>query len=286
MDTGRIYKAVTIATVVIVILCALYIMAARLGLADGLDFGAGAYYYTDIPDYEKVIRDDAYQTSVPYWVHVVLLCCSWPGVGSCTGCGSGSTAAAPAKTEKSMTGKAQMRCSRCGQLHEITLHSSINAMQEPALKASVKDGSLFVWECPHCGTANLARYACLYHDPQERLMIWLLPDGPVPETASVAATLDSLDGYTLRRVKDVGSLIEKVNLFDAGLEDTVMEMCKYVTRMELAEKDRSLADIPLKFLRLDGADNELLFSYPKDGQMHGARTGFHVYEDCRGILQR
>lgn len=185
-----------------------------------------------------------------------------------------------------MTGKAQMRCSHCGELHEITLHSSINAMQEPALKAFVKDGSLFVWECPHCGTANLARYACLYHDPQERLMIWLLPDGPVPETASVAATLDSLDGYTLRRVKDVGSLIEKVNLFDAGLEDTVMEMCKYVTRMELAEKDRSLADIALKFLRLDGADNELLFSYPKDGQMHGARTGFHVYEDCRGILQR
>ena len=75
-----------------------------------------------------------------------------------------------------MTGKAQMRCSHCGELHEITLHSSINAMQEPALKASVKDGSLFVWECPHCGTANLARYACLYHDPQERLMIWLLPD--------------------------------------------------------------------------------------------------------------
>ena len=56
-----------------------------------------------------------------------------------------------------MTGKAQMRCSRCGQLHEITLHSSINAMQEPALKASVKDGSLFVWECLHCGTANLRR---------------------------------------------------------------------------------------------------------------------------------
>ena len=94
------------------------------------------------------------------------------------------------------------------------------------------------------------------------------------------------DAVSLRRVKDVGSLIEKVNLFGAGLEDTVMEMCKYVTRMELAEKDRSLADIALKFLRLDGADNELLFSYPKDGQMHGARTGFHVYEDCRGILQR
>ena len=30
MNAGRIYKAVTIATVVIVILCALYIMAARI----------------------------------------------------------------------------------------------------------------------------------------------------------------------------------------------------------------------------------------------------------------
>ena len=33
MNAGRIYKAVTIATVVVVILCALFIMAARLGLA-------------------------------------------------------------------------------------------------------------------------------------------------------------------------------------------------------------------------------------------------------------
>ena len=187
-----------------------------------------------------------------------------------------------------MTGKAQMRCSRCGQFHEITLHSSINAMQEPTLKASVKDGSLFVWECPHCGTANLAKYSCLYHDPQERLMIWLLPDGPVPETASVAATLDSLDGYTLRRVKDVGSLIEKVTLFDAGLEDTVMEMCKYVTRLEMADQQKrpEIQDAPLKFFKMDGPDNDLVFSFPLDGEMKVVNVGFHVYEDARGILGR
>ena len=75
---NKIARVVTIATVVITLLLALYIMANRLGLSDGLDFGAGAYYYTDIPDYEKVVRDDTYSTSVPYWVHVVLfLCWGW-----------------------------------------------------------------------------------------------------------------------------------------------------------------------------------------------------------------
>ncbi len=75
---SKIAKVITIAVVVITLLLALYIMANRLGLAEGLDFGAGAYYYADIPDYEKVIRDDAYQTTVPYWVHVVLfLCWGW-----------------------------------------------------------------------------------------------------------------------------------------------------------------------------------------------------------------
>ena len=92
------------------------------------------------------------------------------------------------------THEMQATCSLCGGQEKVLAYGSINTAEDPDLKAKVKDGSLFVWECPHCGTANLARYACLYHDPQERLMIWLLPDGPVPETASVAATLDSLDG--------------------------------------------------------------------------------------------
>ena len=39
-------------------------------------------------------------------------------------------------------------------------------------------------------------------------------------------------------------------------------------------------------LRLDGADNELVFTYPAGGQMELLAVGFNVYEDCRGILKR
>lgn len=68
----RIYRAVTIVMIVTVLVCAVYIMACRLGLSDSLDFGAGAYYYADIPDYQKYVREDLFQSRVPYWVHVLL----------------------------------------------------------------------------------------------------------------------------------------------------------------------------------------------------------------------
>ena len=38
----------------------IYIMANGLGLQEGLDFGAGAYYYADIRDFEKYLAWDAF----------------------------------------------------------------------------------------------------------------------------------------------------------------------------------------------------------------------------------
>ena len=68
----KLFKAVTALMVVAVLGCAVWIMAHRLGLAPEYDFGAGAYYYADIPGYENVVRDDAYHTDIPVWIHVVL----------------------------------------------------------------------------------------------------------------------------------------------------------------------------------------------------------------------
>ena len=49
-----------------------YIMVRRLGLNPDLDFGAGAYYYADIPDFEHKLNWDTYQAQLPFWVYVVL----------------------------------------------------------------------------------------------------------------------------------------------------------------------------------------------------------------------
>lgn len=74
----RIMNAVTAITAVAVVLCAVFIASQRLGLVEGYDFGAGAYYYADIPGFENMLKDDVYKTSVPMWVHIVLfLCWGW-----------------------------------------------------------------------------------------------------------------------------------------------------------------------------------------------------------------
>ena len=68
----KILPAVTTIMVVAVVICAIVIAARGLGVVEGYDFGAGAYYYADIPGFEKIINDDAYKTSVPLWVHIVI----------------------------------------------------------------------------------------------------------------------------------------------------------------------------------------------------------------------
>ena len=176
-------------------------------------------------------------------------------------------------------------CNHCHRTTQVEPVQRINTALDPELKARVRDGSLFVWECPYCGTRNLLKYQTLYHDPEARLMVWLLPEGQEPPR-EVEAAVKELDGYTLRRVKEVGDLVEKVNICEAGLDDVVMEMCKWVTRRELCAKNPEMMDARLRFLRMEGSDQEIVLAFPLNGQMQVVNIGFNVYEDARGILSR
>lgn len=184
-------------------------------------------------------------------------------------------------------------CSHCGESGKAESYPLINVRSNPELKEAVKNGSLFLYECPHCGTRNLLKFSTIYHDPKEKVMILLSPEGESEELRKVAeqiALSPEMSLYTLRLVRDAGSLIEKVNIFDSGLDDEVIELCKYVTKMEMAGKMTSgvkaLMDAPFKFFKMQGPDNDLSFTFPRDGQMQGLNIGFNVYEDCIGILKR
>ena len=123
-------------------------------------------------------------------------------------------------------------------------------------------------------------------------MVWLTGGDRELEAKAAEAygNFGEIKDYVLRFVDDPGDLIEKVKVFDAGLDDVVMEMTKYVSRLEVAEslKDRAseIVNASFRFLKLDGADNEITFAYPLDGAMQMVAVGFNVYEDCRGILKR
>lgn len=187
-----------------------------------------------------------------------------------------------------MPSKALATCASCGKQYEIETLPAVNTARNPELKASVRDGSLFVGHCPHCGASSLVLYPFLYHDPETRLIVWLLPDGArgYDEAAvqQMSAQVDALEDYTVRRVATAGELIEKIVIADAGLDDRAVELCKFVTLQEMEGKVRP--EGPLRFYRMDGADNEITFTFPAGGNMMSLNIGFNVYEDCLGILQR
>lgn len=174
-----------------------------------------------------------------------------------------------------------MTCPVCGKAGKTTLYSSVNVHDNPELKEKVSNGELFVRTCPECGHRSLLRYPVLYHDPDQKLIVWLTCDEETERQAILMFnSQESLGDYTGRLVDDTGSLMEKVHIFEAGLDDLAIEMCKYVIRQEKG------AELSLKFVRMDGAEGDLIFTFPKDGQMEMMAIGLNVYEDCRGILSR
>ena len=65
-------KTVTLVVGGAVLAAALYIMVRGIGLSDKLDFGAGAYYYADVPDFDKTLVPGQFVAALPFWVYLLL----------------------------------------------------------------------------------------------------------------------------------------------------------------------------------------------------------------------
>lgn len=180
----------------------------------------------------------------------------------------------------SLKSQARAVCQKCGREHTVDIYKSINADTDPDLKAAVVSGEAFLWECPECGTSNLMAYECLFHDPGGKYMVWMLPFGEPegPEKDAIMNQTRTMGDYRLRIVANAGDLMEKVIIFDAGMDDRCMELVKYVAGNELEDVTN------LHFYRMQ--DDVMVFSGMRGGRMEGFGFGLNVYEDCRGILER
>lgn len=186
-----------------------------------------------------------------------------------------------------------VNCRKCGASLEVNTPQVINVGAHPELKEALKSGQLSTAVCPSCGQHMPLKYETLYHDPEHRMMLWLCTDElSAAKADAIVRSTEGLEDYRLRLVDSFGDLIEKVCIADAGLDDIVVELCKYVVKLDLQdtmkgdERLPAVLDAPFKFLRSDGADNALTFAYPLDGQMEMLEVPFSMYENCMGIVGR
>ncbi|MCX6968203.1 MAG: CpXC domain-containing protein [Verrucomicrobia bacterium] len=121
-------------------------------------------------------------------------------------------------------------CLCCGNVFPIQQFTSVNATCDPHLKARLFNRDLITFLCPSCGIQSEAPHDILYHDMEQKLMI--VHSTKDPQGISSISTLaldigeELLPHYRLRIVTDWNHLIEKINVFDAGLDDLIFEAVK------------------------------------------------------------
>jgi hypothetical protein len=127
----------------------------------------------------------------------------------------------------------RVKCPACGQPGSFTLWESVNVTADPVLKERFMSGDLNTFRCAGCQNETQVWYPMLYHDMDLLLMVWFMPGGetppPVPELLT-EVTGDNAETYRFRLVRSPNELKEKVFLADAGLDDRVVELMKWLVR--------------------------------------------------------
>ncbi len=121
-------------------------------------------------------------------------------------------------------------CPECGAISTATLWQSVNVTLNPELKEQVFSRELFEHTCPQCGETTHLFYPLLYHDQDRHLLIWMLPPDERGEVSldplSMNAQAKIFPTYRLRLVASLNALLEKIMIFDAGLDDRAVELLK------------------------------------------------------------
>lgn len=135
----------------------------------------------------------------------------------------------------SMPSKQTVPCPKCGKNIEFTMWQSINNQMSFAMP-DIISGKLFEVECKHCGLKTNVNYPILVNDMAHNVMIYYTyPDG-VEETEKALQSMNKLYKGRNRIVTDQASLREKVAIFNAELDDRVVELLKALVMAQVADQ--------------------------------------------------
>ena len=172
----------------------------------------------------------------------------------------------------------KVTCSKCGKESEFLVHDIISTDDSPGMKAKVREGNLFDWKCPHCGAESTLMYPMLYHQPEDKLMIYLME----PDSND---NIEAPEGYTCRVTKDVNAFLEKLAIFDEGLDDRVVELMKLfiVAAMQVERPQIVITD----FLFDRDSDGLRFFTVVTgDGDISNAAFSDEAYEGVKDLLAK
>ena len=136
----------------------------------------------------------------------------------------------------------KVTCPSCHHEGEFELWDSINTVLDPEMKEKVLNQSIFLYACPNCGETFRLNYPTLYHQMEDLIMIYLVSESEVEKTYEMFYGENALfdfrtEKYLARIVTSPNQLVEKIQIFDAGKDDRIMELVKLLVADSLHENN-------------------------------------------------
>ncbi len=194
----------------------------------------------------------------------------------------------------SLSEQTTVECPKCTSEQSITHWQSVNVTLDPDLKQKILDRTLVTFTCENCGYVAEVYHPLLYHDMEQRLMVFLgeeAPDAPTSEGVFGSLVSDIEAGHTFRLVSSINELIEKILIWDAGLDDRVVEIFKLLLLEQLDESSME-DDAELFFsgvVREGDAEAQMDFELMSDSGTTGLTVPFEdtfpkvEAEVCHGL---
>lgn len=184
-----------------------------------------------------------------------------------------------------------LTCPQCGKEHPFIIWNSINTTLDPEMKEAVKDRSAFRFVCPDCGAKTYIDYDLLYHQMEDRIMIHYARLDESAEQIYQMLTKDDPEDmvqdmlrnhYLIRIARSQNQLREKIAIFDAGLDDRIIEIYKIFILRTVQEKDPDCKDIEMLYYK-DPTEGKDFIQIIADGKTYGVvelrKSTYDEYRD-------
>ena len=133
----------------------------------------------------------------------------------------------------------KITCPKCGHEQPVELYEAVNVQEEPELKLQLMANELNAVACEKCKLSFRVDKPLLYSDPKQGLMVYLIPlsednftDGERQFTESLqklnSALPDGVEAPDVSLVFNRAELVERIFLFEAGLNERIIEYVKYL----------------------------------------------------------
>ncbi len=162
-------------------------------------------------------------------------------------------------------------CPACLTEQSFNTCPSIDVQSDPEIKESIFNRDIFRFICPECGEEILVAYNCTYIDGDNSFMVALITeDGE----ANIVA-----DGYTLRIVRSINELVEKIALMEDGIDDRIAELYKIMLEDQFEEERQGTELLGIYYGGQDFEKKQLVF-YIITGNAENVRAmlSFDTYE--------